>query len=195
MKENYLKVVLLLLVVVVVIQGYLLYDVTRDINENQISVKVVESSVFPDKVPFIGFFDKRGDPFIEMERMRREMENRFMDFEDFFQTIPSLKPFYSGFYRTPNFDMKEQDGKYIITMEIPGIDKNKINIKTENGQLIVSANVSKEQENNTTTYYQRERRTSSYRHAILLPTDANEKSLHSEYKDGLLTITFEKTIP
>jgi len=91
--------------------------------------------------------------------------------------------------------MKEQNGKYFITIEVPGLDKHAINIKTENGQLIVSANVSKEKDNNTTTYYQRERRTSNYRHVTLLPTDANEESLHSEYKDGLLTITFEKIIP
>ena len=195
MKENYLKFILLLLVVVVAIQGYLLYDVIHNRGGGQISMKVAESSILPEGVSFIGFFDKRGDPFIEIERMRREMENRFMNFEDFFQTVPSLNTFYSKLYRTPSYDMKEQDGKYIITMEVPGLDKNKINIKTENGQLVVSANVSEEKDNNTTTYYQRERRTSSYRHAILLPIDVNEQSLHSEYKDGLLTITFEKTIP
>ena len=195
MKEDYLKVVLLMLIVVVAIQGYFLYDMNRTINEKQVSVKNAKSLVFPDVLPFVGFFDRKEDPFIEMERMRREMEKRFMNFEDFFQTVPSLNKFYSKLYRTPSFDMKEQDGKYIITMEVPGLDKNAINIKTENGQLIVSANVSKEKDNNTTTYFQRERRTSSYRHVILLPTDANEKSLHSEYKDGLLSITFEKTIP
>ena len=195
MKENYLKIVLLLLVVVVAIQGYFLYYVNDTIKENQVSAKARESLVIPNIVPFVGFIDRSEDPFIEMERMRREMEKRFMNFEDFFQTVPSLNKFYSKLYRTPSFNMKEQDGKYIITMEVPGLDKNAINIKIENGQLVVSANVSKEKDNNTTTYYQRERRTSSYRHVILLPTDANEKSLHSEYKDGLLTITFEKTIP
>ena len=173
MKENYLKVVLLLLIAVVSIQGYFLYDVNRTMNERRVSVF----------------------PFIEMDRMHREMEKKFMNFEDFFQTVPSLKQFYSKFYRTPSFDMKEQDGKYIITMEVPGLDKDAINIKTEHGRLIVSAKVSKEKENNTTTYYQRERRMSSYRHVVLLPTDANEKSLHSEYKDGILSITFKKIIP
>ena len=173
MKENYLKIVLLLLIAVVSIQGYFLYDVNRSMNERRVSVF----------------------PFIEMDRMHREMEKRFIDFEDFFQTVPSLKQFYSKFHRTPRYDMKEQDGKYIITMEVPGLDEDAINIKTEHGRLIVSAKVSKEKENNTTTYYQRERRMSSYRHVVLLPTDANEKSLHSEYKDGILSITFEKTIP
>ena len=195
MKENYLNVVLLLLVVVVAIQGYFLYDMNRTINEEKVSVKNWKSLVSPDVAPFTGFVDSREDPFVEMERMRREMEKRFMNFEDFFKTVPSLNKFYSKFYRTPSYDMKEQDGKYIITIELPGLDKHAINIKTENGQLVVSANVSEEKDNNTTTYYQRERRTSSYKHVTLLPTDANEKSLHSEYKDGLLTITFEKTIP
>ena len=192
MKDNYLNIVLLLLIVIVSIQGYFLYDINRTINEKQVSVNNWKSLVSPN---IMTFTNSKEDPFIEMERMRSEMENRFMDFEDFFQTVPSLKQYYSGFYRTPSSDIKEQDGKYIITIEVPGLDKNTINIKTENGQLIVSAKVSKEKDNNTTTYYQRERRTSSYRHITILPTDANEKSLNSEYKYGLLTITFEKTIP
>lgn len=195
MKENYLKIVLLLLIVVVLIQGYVLYDINSTIKEERTFVKTKESLVLPSIVPFIGFFDRKEDPFIEMERIRREMEKRFLDLEDFFQTVPPLQKFYPKLYRTPSFDMKAQDGKYILTIEVPGLDKNAINIKVENGQLIVSAHVSKEKDNNTTTYYQRERRTSSYRHVVLLPTDANEKSLKSEYKDGLLTITFEKNIP
>lgn len=194
-KINYLKVVLLGLVMVVVVQGYFLYDMNSVINEKEASEESRHSLTFPKVMPFIGFFDIRDDPFKEMERMHKEMEKRFSDFEDFFQTVPALNKFYSKFYRTPSYDMKEQDGKYVITIEVPGLDKDAINIKTEHGQLIVSASVSKDKENNTTTYYQRERRMNSYRHVILLPVDANEKSLHSEYKDGILTITFNKTIP
>ena len=123
------------------------------------------------------------------------MERNFMDFENFFQTTPSFNQFSSRLYRMPRFDMKEQDGKYIVTMEIPGIDKSAIDIKTENGRLVVSAQMSQEKDNNTTTYYRHERRTSSYKRVIQLPSDVNEKSFNSEYKNGLLTIVFEKTIP
>ena len=195
MKEHYLKIVLAVLIVVAAIQGYYLYEMNKTMKEREVSVKADELSTFPRVVPFVGFFDKREDPFIEMERMRREMQSRFMDFENFFKAVPSLNQFYSKLYRTPSFDMKEEDGKYIITLEVPGLDKDAINIKTQRGQLIISANVTKEKDSNTTRYYQRERRTSSYRHVILLPTDAIEKSLHSEYKNGLLIITFDKKIP
>ena len=195
MKEDYLKIVLLLLIVAAAVQGYFLYDMNRTLHEKQVSVKAEESSLHSDIVPPIDFFDRKEDPFVEMERLRRDMENKFMNFEDFFQAVPSLSQFYSKLYRTPSFDMKEQGGKYIITLEVPGLDKDAIHIKTEQGRLIVTADISKEADNNTTTYFQHERRTSSYRHVVLLPTDANEKSLHSEYKDGLLNITFEKKIP
>ena len=195
MKESYLKVVLLLLVVVVVIQGYFLYDLNDSLNEKRVSDKAKDELVLSSIVPFVSFFDKNEDPLMEMKRLHREMEDRFMYIEKFFKTVPSLNKMHSKLYRTPSYDMKEQDGKYFITIEVPGLDKKAIKVKTENGHLLVSAHVSKQKDNNTTTYYQRERRTSSYKHAISLPSDVNETSLSSEYEDGLLTITFEKKIP
>ena len=188
MKESYQKIALLLLVIVVAFQGYFLYDINRTIKGNPVSLKNWELSVFPEIVPFIGFNDTKEDPFLEMEK-------RLMNLENIFQTIPSLNKLYSRFYSTSTFDMKEQDGEYIITMELPGLDKDSISIKIEDGQLIVTASVAKEKSNDTTIYYQRERRVSSYKNVVLLPKDTNEESLQSEYKDGLLTITFEKIIP
>lgn len=183
MKDTYLKIVLLGLVVVVAIQGYYLYDMNRMLKDEQVSS------------PFNSFFDSSGDSFVEMEHLRQKMETNFMDFENFFQTTPAFNQLSSRLYRTPHFDMKEQDSKYIITMEVPGLDKSAIDIKTENGRLVVSANVSHEKDNNTTTYYRHERRSSSYKRVIQLPSNADDQSLHTDYKDGLLTITFDKKIP
>ena len=183
MKDSYLKIVLLALVAVVAIQGYYLYDMNRTVKDEQVSLS------------FNSFFDENGNAFVELERLRQNMETNFMDFENFFQTTPAFDHLSSKLYRTPRFDMKEQDSKYIITMEVPGLDKSDIDIKTDNGKIMVSTQVSQVKDNNTTTYYRHERRTSSYKRVIQLPADANEKSFNSEYKNGLLTITFEKTIP
>ncbi len=195
MKDNYLKYVVLALVGVVAIQGYYLYDINRTKKEKPLFTEVGSLFMVPDVKPFSGFFDKNDDPFLEMERLRREMENNFRNMENFFQTTPSLKQFSSRLYRTPLFDMKEKDGKYIITMEIPGSNSHEIVTKIENGHLLVSANVSEEKEDNATTYYRHERRTSHYKRVISLPNDTDEKSLKSDYKDGLLSITFDKEKP
>ena len=88
MKESYLKVVLLLLVVVVVIQGYFLYDLNDSLNEKRVSDKAKDELVLSSIVPFVSFFDKNEDPLMEMKRLHREMEDRFMYIEKF------SKPFH-----------------------------------------------------------------------------------------------------
>jgi HSP20 family protein len=198
MKEDYLKVILLLLVGVIAVQGYFLYDLYRPKN-----VKDATIIYLPQRVPLVfdamesmdSFFDERKNPFIEIERLRRKMENNFRDIEDYFQAIPSFNKFALGSYRVPRFDMKEQNGKYIIRMEIPGSLSNAIEAEIKNGRLFVNAKVSEEKDDNTTSYYRHERLASSYRHELMLPSDVDAESLQKEYKDGLLTVTLKKKNP
>lgn len=195
MRKNYLKIILLILLSVVVVQAYYLYalnDEKSAIKEGGLSPDVKSLLLEPNLLSLDRFFNEKENPFIEIERLRREIESSFMNFDHFFQITPSLDSLSSKWHRVPRFDMKEQKGNYIITMEIPGADKSNIDIKTEKGRLMVSAKVSEEKDDNTTTYYRHERRTSSYRRDLLLPVDADEKSLKSEYNGGLLIITLTK---
>lgn len=195
MKENYLKILLLALVVVVAIQGYYLYDLNRPAKQKPVVTLNGALPLVPTVPLFSGLFDEKEDPFVEMERLRHEMENKFSDLENFFQTTPTFGQFSSRLYRTPRFDMKEVNGKYIITMEVPGVKPANINTKIENGRLLVSATVSESKDDNTTRYYRHERRTSSYRSDIALPAHIDERSLQSAYDNGLLTITIETKRP
>lgn len=194
MKDNYFKIILLALIAVVAIQGYYLYDIKRnEAKIESVSPLAATPAALPDIKPFSGLFNsKKGDPFAEMERLQREMEENFRNFDHFFQNDPSFDQFFSKQHRTPRFDMKEQKGKYIITAEIPGAENSSIDVKTENGHLIINANIAEDKEDSSTTYYRHERRTSSYQRDILLPADANEETLQTEHKNGLLIITIDK---
>lgn len=195
MKDDYLKILLLALVVVVAIQGYYLYDLSRPAKKGPVLTVTQSGSVLPTIRPLSVVFDDKEDPFVEMERLRREMENNFKDLESFFQTTPTFRQFTSRLHRSPRFDMKEKDGKYIITMEVPGVKDTDIRVNIENGRLLVSADVSQAKDDNTTRYYRHERHTSSYRSDILLPADIDEGSLKTEYANGVLGITIEKKRP
>ncbi|WP_373001584.1 Hsp20/alpha crystallin family protein [Sulfurimonas sp.] len=192
MKDNYLKIVLLVLLALLAVQGYFLYDMSRTLNDKQASSERADLFVLSNKDLLFDSIDKKESMFLEMEKFRHEMESNFLNFENFFNSIPSLNEFSQKLYRMPNFDMKEQDNQYIITMELPGLEKENIHLKTEGGKLFISAKSLKEDDNNTTTYYRHERRLSSYKRIIRLPSDADEKSMRSEYKNGLLSITFDK---
>ncbi len=192
MKDNYFEILLLLLIAVVGIQGYYLYDINSKLQDQQASREIGSSLLIPEIRSFNGLFDDSIDPFMEMERLRQDMERSFIDFENLFQTTPSLNQFSSKLYRIPRLDIKEKDSQYIVIVEIPGIENKAIDIKTEDGRLIISANISEEKDNNTTSYYRHERRTSSFKRIIELAQNVDEKSLTSDYKDGLLTITFDQ---
>lgn len=138
------------------------------------------------------FFDEGRDPFIEIERLRRNMENSLRNFDNYFQTIPSFNELSSKRYQIPRFDMKEQNDKYLISMEVPGVKESDIDVKIENGRLLVNAKTSEVKDDNSTTYYHHERRLSSYKSEILLPNDIDKKSLKKEYVSGLLNITINK---
>lgn len=195
MKDNYFEILLLMLIVVVGVQGYYLYDINSKLKNEQASRDIGSSLLIQEIRSFNGLFGDKTDPFMEMERLRQDMERSLIDFENLFQTTPSLNQFSSRLYRIPRLDIKEKDLQYIFIIEVPGIDNKAIDIKTENGRLIISANVSEQKDNNTTSYYRHERRTSSFKRIIELPADTNEKSLTSDYKNGLLTISFDKKTP
>ncbi len=187
MKENYLKLILLLIIAVIAIEGYYIYDIYRPKIKNEPLVYLYH------RAPLV--FDENENPFEEMERLQRKMQKSFKEIENYFGMMPFYDKFTLKSYRIPPLDMKEQNGKYIITMEIPGSLKDAIETKVENGRLYVSAKISEEKDDNTTNYYRHERYAGSYRHEVALPSDADASSLQKEYKDGLLTITLNKKNP
>jgi HSP20 family molecular chaperone IbpA len=119
------------------------------------------------------------DPFVQMVQMReamdRNMGQAMMD---------------SGMSFTPRTDMKQADKEYIITMDIPGMDKDKINVETKQGMLIISGERQSEtQDNKNNQYYRQERSFGSFTQAVPLPEDAKADHIEASYKNGVLTVT------
>ncbi len=111
------------------------------------------------------------------------------------KSVTGFSPLGGEIYRTPRFDMKEHQGKYVVCMEIPGSKKDAIETKIENYRLLVNAKVLAEKDDNTTKYFHRERHISSYKHDVILPKDADTQSLKNEYRNGLLIVTIDKKKP
>ena len=156
---------------VIAVQGYYLYDLSRSENvKNEVPVYVSQRAplLFEAMDSMDDFFDENRNPFVEMGRLRRQMENSFRDIENYFQAIPSFNKYTLESYRIPRLDMKEQKGKYIITMEIPGSLSNAIKANIENGRLFVSAKIVEEKDDNNTNYHRHERHASSYSRSRVL---------------------------
>ncbi|MBN1521609.1 MAG: Hsp20/alpha crystallin family protein [Candidatus Aureabacteria bacterium] len=142
---------------------------------------------------FDSFFSKEWDPFEEMERIQKEMNRMFRN--SFGRGLLQKKPalFIQEHYFDPDIDIRDDKTHYIITMDIPGMDKDKINIEIKNRHLIVSGERKSEtEEKSKGSFYRKERSFGSFSRTIPLPEDASSKEISAEYKKGVLTIKIPK---
>ena len=123
-------------------------------------------------------YDQWVDPFTQMMLMREQMDrNMNQAFGD------------TGSF-APRVDMKQTDKQYLITMDIPGMDRDRINVEIKDGTLIISGERRSEIDHNKNNqYYRQERSFGSFMQAIPLPDDVKSSKIEAKYKDGVLTVT------
>ena len=103
------------------------------------------------------------------------------------QTAPAMKT-----------DIKEKDGLYLMTMDLPGFDKDNIKIELKDGYLTVTAEQKKEKEENEEEkggYIVRERNYGSCSRSFYVGDHVTENDVKAAYKDGALHLSFPKEAP
>lgn len=139
----------------------------------------------------LDIFDRDFDPFKEMERVHKEIDRMFKDI--FNRGFVKGKFNFSDNYYNPDIDLVETDKDYILSMDLPGMEKDSINIEVKKGYLIISGrrdySVEKNQLNR---FYIKERQVGYFQRTIPLPHDANEKEIKVDYQKGVLKIIIPK---
>jgi len=89
---------------------------------------------------------------------------------------------------TPSIDFSEKEGKYYLTAELPGINKEDISITVEDGYVTVSGKKEDNKEEKGSDYYLKETRYGSFSRSFRLPGKVVEDKVDATYKDGVLTV-------
>ncbi len=132
------------------------------------------------------------DPFAAMLQLQREMDAAMARFHERMMRNADFGDFMSLHAMMPRVDLVDKGDRYVLSMEIPGADKQSIDIHTENGILTVTAKREEVREDKNDTYVRHERSVSSYARSVMLPADADAEHLKSDYKNGVLTVTVPK---
>lgn len=103
--------------------------------------------------------------------------------------------FRDPFFRreeTMKTDVKEVDGRYYLSMELPGYTKQDIKIEHENGYLTISAqkNEVREQKNDAGTIIHQERSYGSCKRSFYIGDAVKREDIKAAYKDGVLELNF-----
>ena len=92
-------------------------------------------------------------------------------------------------YYQPAVDVSELSNQVVLKYDMPGVDKNNIEITVEKGTLSVIGNVSREDLG--TPVYQ-ETRVGNYRRDFTLPDDVDADNISAEMTNGVLIIKIDK---
>ncbi len=86
---------------------------------------------------------------------------------------------------------KKKD-KFTVEIDLPGVDKKDINVSVEDDYLVVTAERRMKKEVKEDDYYLIESDFGKFYRTFYLGDDIDRDSIDAQYKDGRLTITFEK---
>ena len=99
---------------------------------------------------------------------------------------------------SPVVDIEETEQNYLIRVELPGLDKNKVKVVVENGVLTLSGERDLERKVEGKTFHRVERSHGTFSRSFTLPEDVDPESVVANFKDGLLEIhvaKHEKALP
>ena len=89
-------------------------------------------------------------------------------------------------------DVKEKKDKYEIKVDMPGFEKENINLSLNNGYLEISAKMDKEDNEEEEKYVRRERFYGECSRSFYVGDDITEEDIDAEFKNGLLKIDVPK---
>ncbi|HFJ9510633.1 Hsp20/alpha crystallin family protein [Bacillus cereus group sp. MYBK245-2] len=133
---------------------------------------------------------------------RPPVRNYLKQIDDFFEQTPlrnviaDLNHFFQKGNRLLTFpvDLYEVGEELVVTAELPGIQKEQIQIEIQNEYLKVSVKeeILEEEEQTSHNYYRRERSISEASRLIKLPYSINKKVAKASYQNGVLEIRAPK---
>lgn len=117
-------------------------------------------------------------------------------FNDFFWPVRKQGEANAPVLAAPRLDIHEKDDAYVVTTDLPGVNKDDIHLTVEDGVLTIKAETKQESDDKKDgKVVRRERHYGSYLRRLNLGSDVKQSDVNAEYKDGVLTITIPKHVP
>jgi HSP20 family protein len=135
-------------------------------------------------------------PFMDLTRWERDMD-RMMD--DFFGR--RLRPWWPERWgsggglevRAPAVDLFEEKDDIVVKVELPGMDKDDIEVNLTDSTLTIKGEKKKEEEVKEENYYRCERSHGGFVRNIELPKAVHADKVKASFKNGILEVRVPKT--
>lgn len=119
----------------------------------------------------------------------------FWDVDDIFNRFMLRPLFREGVEIEPQIrmDVKEADGKYLVSAEIPGVNKDDIHVTVDGNCVSISAEVKQEKEaKEGERVIRSERSYGMASRSFTLADEVDQSKVEAKYNNGMLELTLPK---
>jgi HSP20 family protein len=139
-------------------------------------------------------------------KVARKQEKQLGYFDDIFENFrkeieSALKPWHAGFgkrlpfdagIRMPLYDITDKGDAFELNVEVPGIQKEKINVKATGNFVEVAAEQSEKSEEKRKNYLYTERSHKSFYRKIPVPEEIVPSKTDARMNNGVLVVKLAK---
>ncbi len=93
----------------------------------------------------------------------------------------------------PSVDIYEDGNEVVVKAELPGIDKDDLNVTITENSLTISGEKKQEEKVDKKDYHRIERRYGSFTRSFRLPEAVNGDRAKASFKDGVLEVRLPRT--
>jgi HSP20 family protein len=140
--------------------------------------------------PLTGSVEGEARPFTLMRRLTDDLDQLFGQFGFGRLTVPNAVAAWS-----PQIETFQRNGKLIVRADLPGLNKDDVDVEVNDGVLTISGERKEEHEEDRDGYYRSERSYGRFYRAISLPDGVDEGQCEASFKDGVLEISFDAPKP
>jgi HSP20 family protein len=94
---------------------------------------------------------------------------------------------------TPRVNVAETDQAYEVTVDLPGLKLEEIDVELRHGDLWITGQRTEQHEEKGKTWHRVERHYGQFRRVVRLGDDVNPEHVDAEYKDGVLKVSVAKS--
>ncbi|AOJ72531.1 MULTISPECIES: Hsp20/alpha crystallin family protein [Burkholderia] len=114
-------------------------------------------------------------------------------FQGLFRPLRSMVDVEEEKLASMKIDVTENDQSYIVKAELPGVDKNDINVQIEGNTVSINAKVERNKElKEGERVIRRERYSGEFGRTFSLANEIDRDAAVAQYQDGVLSLTLPK---
>jgi HSP20 family protein len=128
------------------------------------------------------------NPLQAMENWFEDVENRWLEP----RFLPSSRGLEGPMMRAPRVDVIDRKDEICVRAELPGIEKDDLNISIQDDLLKIDARFCKEKTEEDASYYRRELSTGGFHRTLILPSPVVAHEIKATFENGVMELVAPK---